>query len=109
MDADTYQRHVMMSASYSGRNTTEGLVYVSNELTHKSRAVQDRVAGAVYEEGNISVDATAQIVDLLGDVLWECAMIADELGLGLDFVMQRNAIKLQSRRPQSVLVGSVYR
>ena len=42
----------------------------------------------------------------LGDVLWYCANICEELGLSLDEVAEKNVEKLFSRQQRGVLTGS---
>ncbi|NCV03716.1 MAG: hypothetical protein EBV46_04600, partial [Burkholderiaceae bacterium] len=45
-------------------------------------------------------------IDELGDVLWYCAMIADELNITLGYAAERNISKLEDRQNRNVIGGS---
>lgn len=42
----------------------------------------------------------------LGDVCWYIAVLADELGMNLGYIMERNLIKLADRKERGKLQGS---
>jgi NTP pyrophosphatase (non-canonical NTP hydrolase) len=42
----------------------------------------------------------------LGDVLWYCAGLAEELGYTLQEIAQMNILKLQSRQRRGVIQGN---
>jgi NTP pyrophosphatase (non-canonical NTP hydrolase) len=47
-----------------------------------------------------------KLKDEIGDVLWYIAMIADELGVTLEEVAQRNINKLADRKARNVITGT---
>jgi len=42
----------------------------------------------------------------VGDVLWYCAVLASELGVSLNVIMQKNLEKLHGRKERGTLAGS---
>jgi hypothetical protein len=56
--------------------------------------------------GNLEELAKADIFDELGDVLWYCASLADELGVNLEDVAKLNLIKLEDRMNRGKIQGS---
>ena len=42
----------------------------------------------------------------IGDVLWYCAVLANELGVELNEIMRKNLEKLQARKEKGTLQGS---
>lgn len=54
----------------------------------------------------ISNFAKDKLADEAGDVLWYIAMIADELGITLEELAQRNIKKLADRKARNVITGS---
>jgi len=46
------------------------------------------------------------IASEIGDVLWYCAMMAKEVGVPLNTIMQENLRKLHSRKERGTLSGS---
>jgi NTP pyrophosphatase (non-canonical NTP hydrolase) len=46
------------------------------------------------------------IASEIGDVLWYCAMMAKEVGVPLNTIMQENLRKLLSRKERGTLSGS---
>lgn len=54
----------------------------------------------------LSEEAEKKLAAELGDILWHIAVIADNLGLGLNDIAEYNLTKLQSRAMRNVIKGS---
>ncbi len=80
---------------------TLGLVGESGEIANKvKKLIRD---GADVEGYN---DKLVQIANELGDVLWYCAMMANELDANMGRIMESNLHKLADRKSRGVLGGS---
>jgi NTP pyrophosphatase (non-canonical NTP hydrolase) len=51
-------------------------------------------------------DIKEKIGDEIGDVLWYCAVLADDLGQSLSEIANRNLLKLANRQKLGKLHGS---
>ena len=58
-----------------------------------------------YKDGVISDGDKAELGKELADVIWYIAVLADELGLSLNDLMQQNIDKLASRKARGVQRG----
>jgi NTP pyrophosphatase (non-canonical NTP hydrolase) len=77
-----------------------GLLGEAGELANKyKKVIRD-------DNGILSMDKREALIDELGDVLWYATALADDLGISLGEVAQRNYKKLKSRRERGVLKGS---
>ena len=59
-----------------------------------------------WREKDFSAVLKEQLIAELGDVLWYCAMLSDEMGVSLSDVMQQNLDKLKGRAARGTLGGS---
>ena len=58
-----------------------------------------------YWDGDLTADRKADIGKELADVVWYIAVLAHELGLSFDEIMQQNVDKLASRKARGVQKG----
>lgn len=56
-------------------------------------------------EGQMSKERIETLKGELGDVLWYLAVLADDLGLDLNEIAEKNLSKLQSRQEKGKLMG----
>ena len=56
--------------------------------------------------GDVKVASNEDLAKELGDVLWYVAVLADQLGMKLDDVAQKNVDKLSSRMQRGEIKGS---
>ena len=82
---------------------SSGLAYAALGLAGEAGEVANKIKKVLRKDPGITDDA---ILDELGDVLWYVAMIADDLGLGLYDVAERNIQKLNNRAAEGKLKGS---
>jgi NTP pyrophosphatase (non-canonical NTP hydrolase) len=102
---DEYQRLTKTTAQYYELETP-ALSYLGLGLAGEAGEVTNALK-KVYRDHNAIVDDSMQdkLEAELGDVLWYCARLADELGLSLEQVMRSNLLKLQSRQARNLIAG----
>lgn len=107
MDFNAYQFRAKSTAQYPDRNGPVGLYYTALGLVSEAGEVAGKVKKIIRDDnGQISDEKKKQILDEVGDVLWYCAMIADELDTNFGYVAEINANKLEDRKQRGVIKGS---
>ena len=82
------------------------LSYVMNGLGEVGE-IQNKFKKIIRDDACVVTEEFKQdMMKELGDVLWYCANICEELGLSLDEVAEKNVEKLFSRQQRGVLTGS---
>lgn len=99
-----YQQEATKTAIYGAGNKINypilGLVGEAGELANKYKKVlRDN-------NGGLSEDKRQALIDELGDVLWYCAALANDLEVSLEEVATRNIDKLRSRAERGTIQGS---
>jgi NTP pyrophosphatase (non-canonical NTP hydrolase) len=106
MDFNSYQFRAAKTAIYP-KEGLQGLLYTSLGLVSEAGEVAGKVKKVLRDdESVISPERHEQLIDELGDVLWYCAMVAEELDITLGYVATRNISKLEDRRNRNVIGGS---
>ena len=80
----------------------KALEYLALGLTSEAGEVAGKVKKLI-RDGKGDKKAIASEI---GDVLWYCAMMAKEVGVPLNTIMQENLRKLHSRKERGTLSGS---
>lgn len=107
MDTDEYQTRALETAQYPGRDEIGGLTYVALGLAGEAGEFAEKVKKVLRDAGGrLDPERVRTMVDELGDVLWYCAVAAEELGLTLSEVAERNVAKLADRKARGVIGGS---
>jgi len=79
------------------------LEYLALGLTSESGEIAGKIKKIIRDKTKLDKeDLGAEI----GDVLWYCAMLAEELSLDLGDLMENNIKKLSSRKNRGVIGGS---
>lgn len=103
---DQYQDKARETAIYPGKGTWVGLVYAALGLGECGE-LQGKVKKILRDDNfEISSERRQALIDELSDILWYCAALADELGIQLSYVAERNLDKLFDRKERGVLSGS---
>ena len=98
-----YQEQAREFAAYGSTPEHFGVtLYPFLALAEEAGEVAGKVAKAIRKGEAIDRDAVALE---LGDVLWQIAACADELGIGLEDVAVRNLNKLLARQKAGTIVG----
>ena len=80
---------------------TLGLTGEAGEIANKvKKFIRDGAPRDEYEAKKI------QIAYEIGDVMWYCAVLAEELGMDLGHIMEKNLEKLADRKNRGTLSGS---
>ena len=95
--ANEYQEKCKATAIYPKK---DAIAYLSLGLVSEA----GEVAGKVKK--NIRDGTESNIASEIGDVLWYCAMLANELDANLGKIMEDNLYKLNSRKERGTLAGS---
>ena len=99
-----YQEFTKQTAIYPQNRALEylclGLASEAGEVAGKlKKIIRD-------EDGQVSSESNQKMAKEIGDVLWYCARLVDELGGSLSEVAEQNMDKLISRKNRDTLGGS---
>ena len=107
MTFNNYQTNASRTAFYPRKFKNQGLYYTTLGLVGEAGEIANKVKKIMRDnDGKLEKQAKADIFDELGDVLWYCATLADELGVNLKDVARCNLIKLQDRMNRGKIKGS---
>ena len=112
MTVNEYQEAALATAVYPKQfrviYPALGMNGEAGEVADKVKKVIRDTVLLVDEEGAIVLphDKRIELAKEIGDVLWYCATLANDLGLKLDDVAQMNINKLKSRQERGKLSGS---
>jgi NTP pyrophosphatase (non-canonical NTP hydrolase) len=99
-----YQTIIGMTAIYPKEI---GLAYCALGLTGEAGEVAEKVKKIYRDQGGHVVQENRdQIKKEIGDVIWYCTAIANELQLTLEEILEANFNKLTKRRETNTLHGS---
>ncbi len=105
MELNEYQKKAKVYAIYpeSYRITYPalGLVGEAGEVANKAKKlIRDGFTTEELEQKKI------EIASEIGDVLWYCAALAQDLGVSLSVIASQNLDKLESRKQRDAIKGS---
>jgi NTP pyrophosphatase (non-canonical NTP hydrolase) len=107
MTFNNYQANAGRTAFYPRYLVNDGLYYTTLGLVGEAGEIANKVKKIMRDNGGkVTKQAKADIFDELGDVLWYCASLADELGVNLEDVAGNNLIKLADRLKRGKIKGS---
>ena len=81
------------------------IMYPALGLAGEAGEVADKVK-KIYRDGRDDARFHADIAKEIGDVMWYCAALADDLGFDLQQIAEMNMYKLKSRRTTGKIGGS---
>ncbi len=107
MTFNNFQTNASRTAFYPRVFKNQGLYYTTLGLVGEAGEIANKVKKIMRDNnGKLEEINKADIFDELGDVLWYCATIADELGVNLEDVAKLNLIKLEDRMNRGKIQGS---
>jgi len=104
MELSFYQRKALQTAIYP---ETQRIAYPAMGLAGEVGEVMNKIKKVYRDKDGVFDKQTKQdIAKELGDVLWYLAVLAQDLGQGLDAVAEKNLNKLADRQERGKLSGS---
>ena len=104
MTINEYQEKALETAIYPKEYK---VVYPALGMAGEAGEVADKVKKVIRDNnGEISKEKALEIAKEIGDVLWYCATLANDLGFDLNTIAQMNYDKLHSRQERGKLNGS---
>jgi NTP pyrophosphatase (non-canonical NTP hydrolase) len=105
MTAELYEYAASQTAIYPKEKALE---YLALGLTSEAGEVAGKIKKIIRDgEGIEGLDMKKiAIASEIGDVLWYCALMAKEIGVPLNTIMQMNLEKLNDRKERGTLQGS---
>jgi len=102
MNINTYQEEAAKTAIYKDKliYPTLGLAGEAGEMANKVKKVLRDNAGELSDE------VRKDLIKELGDVMWYCAALANDLNVSLGEVCFVNIEKLKSRQERNQIGGS---
>jgi NTP pyrophosphatase (non-canonical NTP hydrolase) len=109
MDFKDYQIQAYKTAIYPKQikivYPAMGLAGEAGEVANKiKKLMRDDNLGLTTDQ--VDRQKAEEAADELGDVMWYVAVLAQDLGFGLEDIVQKNLAKLKSRKERGTLHGS---
>lgn len=99
MDFNQYQEFVKTMKVYPEKHA---IIYPALGLSGESGEIAEKVKKWLRGDRLLQKE---ELVKEIGDVLWYCASLADDLGVTFEEVVRENIEKLSSRKERGVLKG----
>ena len=99
---NNYQMQARKFAIYPERMK---ITYPALGLAGEAGEVADKVK-KIFRDNRDDPRFKGEIAREIGDVLWYCAALADDLGFSLQQIAEMNIYKLQQRKAQGTIAGS---
>ena len=104
MDFNSYQRIAKTTAIYPA---THKILYPALGLAGEAGEVANKVKKLIRDgTSSLPKEWKENIGSEIGDVLWYCAVLADDLGISLGKIAADNETKLQRRKDKGMISGS---
>lgn len=106
MELTHYQQQALETADYP--NFGDNLLYPALGLAGESGETADKVKKYWRNYGHtsgatLSREQRLELIKEIGDVMWYCAALAEELGSNLEEIAHENLKKLRSRAERGVI------
>ncbi|MEO6589309.1 MAG: nucleoside triphosphate pyrophosphohydrolase family protein [Pyrinomonadaceae bacterium] len=98
MKFEEYQKIIETFAVYPRDSELLAISYLALGLNGEAGEVADQVKKAIRNDGHISAERRAKILDEIGDVLWYITRLAIEFDTPLEVIAGANVEKLEKRR-----------
>jgi len=104
MQFKEYQHRTIETAIYpgAGSGSNEEFAYLGLGLVSEAGEVAGKIK-KLLRDGEIN---TCAMVGEIGDVCWYVARLCDSLNLDIDYILEENYKKLQSRKERGTLQGN---
>ena len=100
MTLNEYQKKALETAVYPQEYK---VIYPALGLTGEAGECSDKVKKVIRDNnGEFTLEKKVEIAKEIGDVLWFCATLANDIGFDLETIGQMNYDKLQSRQKRGI-------
>ena len=103
MNFNEYQEMAKTTAIYDKKHQ---ILYPALGLAGEAGEVANKVKKLIRDGYEKNKDYRTEISAEIGDVLWYCAVLADDIGFKLADIAGNNLIKLKDRQARGVIGGS---
>lgn len=104
MTLNEYQDLALKTAIYPNEYK---IIYPALGLTGEAGECSDKIKKVIRDyHGEFTEEKKSEIAKEIGDVLWYCAALANDIGYYLDEIGELNIRKLHSRKVRNKLNGS---
>ena len=104
MDFNTYQETAVSTAIYPD---THRILYPALGMAGEAGEVANKVKKIIRDgTDNLPEDWKDQLASEIGDVLWYCAALSNDIGIPLALIAAQNRDKLLARKQKGTLQGS---
>ena len=104
MNLNEYQQFAVSTAFYpeAGEGSRTALTYCALGMNGEAGEVAEKIKKMIRD----GIYHPQEILLEIGDVLWYCANMAQELGWTLEGIAEKNIKKLSSRKSRGTLTGN---
>ena len=104
MDFNTYQETAVETAIYPD---THRILYPALGMAGEAGEVANKVKKIIRDgTENLPEDWKDQLASEIGDMLWYCAALSNDIGIPLALIAAQNRDKLLARKQKGTLQGS---
>ncbi len=105
MTFDEYQKQALTTAVNTYEPLMAKTIWAMGVAGEAGEVVEKWKKIVAYKDGVVTDEDKAELAKELGDVVWYIAVLAHELGLSFEEVMQVNVEKLKSRQARNIIKG----
>lgn len=106
MTFDEYQKRALVTAIHHHDPLMNKTIWAMGVAGEAGEVLEKWKKIVAYKAGVISDEDRAELGKELADVVWYIAVMAEQLGLSFDDIMQQNLDKLKSRKARGVQKGA---
>jgi len=103
MNFNEYQEMAKTTAIYDKK---QQILYPALGLAGEAGEVANKVKKLIRDGYEKNKDYRTEISAEIGDVLWYCAVLADDIGCDLQTIANNNLLKLKDRMDRGVIGGN---
>ena len=103
MNFNEYQEMAKTTAIYDKKHQ---ILYPALGLAGEAGEVANKVKKLIRDGYENNKDYREALSHEIGDVLWYCAVLADDVGFKLADIANNNLVKLKDRQARGVIGGS---
>ena len=103
MNFNEYQEMAKSTAIYDKQHK---ILYPALGLAGEAGEVANKVKKLIRDGYEENKDYRKTVAAEIGDVLWYCAVLADDIGCDLETIVNNNIVKLKMRMDRGVIGGS---